>query len=192
MEKLVVYTDMRRLVAISLSYIAIAVCIVALGFTQGAGNPVWPVLSVVVAICFIAGVVFNVRKMADRNKPLFEFTERDVTDFTKPEDIITMPWDHVLNVSLKAASNNDLMLEVMGYKTADEFDVITPEMRAQMDANGSDRVYFVLQLSGLWVRRSRVKEAYEWVQKHVAASYPEIAFAAFKDPLAKLGKKDEE
>ena len=50
MDKLVVYNDMRRLFAISLSYVVIAVCIVALGFTQGGGNIVWPIISVAVAV----------------------------------------------------------------------------------------------------------------------------------------------
>lgn len=188
MEKLVVYNDMRRLFAISLSYVVIAVCIVALGFTQGGGSIVWPIISVVVAAFFIAGVVFNVRKMADRS-PLFEYTKDGVTDLTKPQDVIFLPWGQVLSVNLKAASNNDLMLEVMGYKTADQFDEITPEMQAQMDANQSDRVYFVLQLSGLWVRRSRMKEAYDWICEHISPAHPDIAFSKFEDPLSHLGKK---
>ncbi len=188
MEKLVVYNDKRKLVAISVSYVLIAACIVALGFTRG-DSIVWPVLAAVVAACFVGGVVYNVRKMMNRN-PLFEYTEQGLTDYTKPEDVISLPWSQVLSVQLKAANSNDLMLDVMGYKTADQFDVITPEMRAQMDANGTDRVYYVLELSGLWVRRSRIKDAYEWIREHVAESYRDIAFSEFKDPLSKLGKKD--
>lgn len=190
MEKLVVYNDARRLAAISLSYIAIAICILALGFTQGGGNIIWPILSVAIAGCFIAATVYSVRKLANRD-PLFEYNEEGVTDYTKPKDIITLPWDRVLRVDLKAASNNDLMLEVMGYKTADEFDVVTPEMKAQLEANQSDRVFFLLRLSGLWIRRSRIKEAYEWIKDHVSKRYPDIVFSEFKDPLSEVGKKKE-
>lgn len=191
MDKLVVYNDLRRLFAISLSYVVIAVCILWLGFTQGSGAVVWPIVSVLVAACFLAGVAFNVRKMTSRN-PLFEYTLDGVTDMTKPDDIIYLPWSQVLNVNLKAASNNDLMLEVMGYKTADQFETVTPEMKQQMEANHSDRVYFVLQLSGLWVRQSRMKGAYEWICDHVAEAYPAIAFSRFEDPLSKLGKKSDQ
>lgn len=189
MERLVVYNDTRRLVAIALSYVVIAVCVVALGFTRGGGNVVWPILAVVVAACFIAGAVFCARKMADR-RPLFEFTADGVTDLTKPEDVITLPWSQVLSVDLKAASNNDLMLEIMGYKSADQFDEITPDMQAQMDASGTDRVYYVLQLSGLWVRSSRMRETFEWVRDHVAERFGDIRFGEFKDPLSQVGKNE--
>ena len=191
MDKLVVYNDLRRLFAISLSYVVIAACILWLGFTQGSGAVVWPIVSVLVAACFLAGVAFNVRKMTNRN-PLFEYTLDGVTDMTKPDDIIYLPWSQVLNVNLKAASNNDLMLEVMGYKTADQFETVTPEMKQQMEANHSDRVYFVLQLSGLWVRQSRMKEAYDWICEHIAPAHPDIAFSKFEDPLSHLGKKSDQ
>lgn len=187
MDRLVVYNDTRRLVAISLSYVVIAACVVALGFTRGGDSIVWPILSIVIAACFVAGTVFCVRKALDR-KPLFEFDADEVTDLTKPEDVISLPWSQVLSVDLKAASNNDLMLEIMGYKDADQFDEITPEMRAQMDASGSDKVYYVLQLSGLWVRSSRMRETYAWVRDHVAKRYPDIRFGEFKDPLSQVGK----
>lgn len=187
MDRLVVYNDTRRLVAISLSYVVIAVCVVALGFTRGGDNIVWPILSIVVAACFTVATVFCVRKLLDRT-PLFEFDADEVTDLTKPEDVISLPWSQVLSVDLKAASNNDLMLEIMGYKQADQFDEITPEMQAQMDASGSDKVYYVLQLSGLWVRSSRMRETYTWVCDHVAERYPDIRFGEFKDPLSQVGK----
>ena len=189
MDRLVVYNDTRRLVAICLSYVVIAVCVVALGFTQGGGNIVWPILAVIVAACFVVATAFCVRKLLDR-RPLFEFTADEVTDLTKPEDVISLPWSQVLSVDLKAASNNDLMLEIMGYKAADQFDEITPDMQAQMDASGSDKVYYVLQLSGLWVRSSRMRETYAWVRDHVAERFPDIRFGEFKDPLSQVGKEE--
>lgn len=188
MQKLVVYNDSRKLLVISLSYLIIAVCVVALGFTQGEGV-VWPIVSVLVAACFIAGVAYNVRKAMNRS-PLFVYSTEEVTDYTKPDDVISLPWSQVLNVQLKAANSNDLMLDVVGFRTKDQFEEVTPEMEAQMKANGTDRVYYLLELSGLWVRRSRIREAYDWIKKNVGPDHEGIVFGEFEDPLSKIGKKD--
>lgn len=187
MEQLVVYNDLRKLTAISVSYALIGVCIVWLGFTQGDGI-LWRVLSVVIAACFVAGIVLNTRKMMNRS-PLFVYTLDGVTDYTKPQDVITLPWSQVLNVQLKAANTNDLMLDVTGFRTADQLDEITPEMQAQMDANGTDRVYYMLELSGLWVRRQRIQDAFDWLRDNVGERFPDIVFTGFEDPLSKVGRK---
>lgn len=190
MEKLVINTDTRKLATISLSFVLIAVVAVALGFSQQS-NPFLMVVCCALAIAPLAGAVSNIKKIRAA-APLFEFTADGVTDLTKPEDVITLPWDQVMGVQLKAANSNDLMLDIMGYKTADQHDVVTPEMRAQMAANNSDRVYYALELSGLWVRRSRVKEAFEWIRENVVPAHPQIVVGELEDPLSKLGKKKEQ
>ena len=176
MEQLVVYNDLRKLTAISVSYALIGACIVWLGFTQGDGI-LWRVLSVLIAACFIAGIELNTRKMMNRS-PLIDYTL-----------VITLPWSQVLNVQLKAANTNDLMLDVTGFRTADQLDEITPEMQAQMDANGTDRVYYMLELSGLWVRRQRIQDAFDWLRDNVGERFPDIVFTGFEDPLSKVGRK---
>lgn len=190
MNKLVVRQDRRKLVAIIAAFAAIAACMVGLGLSERS-NGVLLAISVVLALVFAFAIFHMVRRFA-RQDALFELDEDGVTDLSKPEDVITLPWSQVVSVSLKAANSNDLMLDVMGYKTVDEFDVVTPEMRAQLDQTGGDRIYYLLELSGLWVRRARVKDAFDWIREHTAERFPQIVFDEFKDPLSKLGKQDRE
>lgn len=185
MKKLVIYNDRRKMAAITASYVLIAACVVALGLTQHS-NAVLLALCIGLAVLICAGVAHNVREMlADR--VLFEFTEQGVTDYTKPDDVISLPWSQVVGVQVKAANTNDLMLDVMGYRTADQLDEVTPEMRLQLEQSGGDRVYYALELSGLWVRRSTIRDAFDWIREHTQGRYPQIAFQEYKDPLSKLG-----
>lgn len=186
-KTLVVKNDTRKLLAISVSYALIGACLVGLSLSSYS-NPVLVVFAALIAIVLVFAIAKNVSRMRDVS-PLFTFTEQGVTDYTKPDDVMTLPWDHVLSVSLKAANSNDLMLDVMGYRSIDELEMITPEMQAQLDQNGGDCVYYLLELSGLWVRRSCVQGAYDWVRENVGPAYPQIVFSKFKDPLSKLGKK---
>lgn len=182
MNQLVVKNDIRKLSVITLSFVLIGVCLTALSLTQRS-NVVLVVMAVFIDILIVAACLNNIKRMRDRSA-LFVYTEDDVTDYTKPNDVITLPWSQVLSVQLKAANSNDLMLDVMGYKTVDQLEVVTPEMRKQLSATGGDRVYYMLELSGLWVRRSKIQEAYEWIEKNAKNTHPDIVFTRFKDPLA--------
>lgn len=186
--KLVVRNDLRKLSAIGISFVGIAICIGALAFTHRS-NPVLSVICFIIVVVMLIGAAGMLRRGMNRD-PLFVFDETGVTDYTKPDDVLSLPWSQVIGVQLKAANSNDLMLDVMGYKTTDEFDEVTPEMQQQLDANGGgNRVYYALELSGLWVRRARIREAYNWVKDHTEEAYPAIVFSEFHDPLSKLGKR---
>ena len=100
------------------SYVLIAVAVSALVFTQS-NLLILKVFGVLIDVVIAAAFVFTFRKMLNR-KPLFVFDENGVTDYSKPEDIITLPWNQLVSVGLKAANSNDLMLNIVGYKTADQ------------------------------------------------------------------------
>ena len=110
-----------------------------------------------------------------------------MTDYSKPEDIITLPWNQLVSVGLKAANSNDLMLNIVGYKTADQLDNITPEIRQQLAAN-DNKAYYALEVSGLWVARKDIRDDL-MMKETIPALNGEIQFVDFEDPLAKLGKK---
>ena len=182
--------DVRKLGAITVSYLLIATCVVALAMTQSS-NVVLLVICLALAAVMVAASGDSIRKMRQR-ATLLALDEKGVTDFSKPHDIVSLPWDQVTSVQLKAANTNDLMLDVVGYKTIEQLDDITPQMRVQLDQTDGNRVYLLLELSGLWVRRARIREAFDWIREHVGDAYPGIQFNEFKDPLSKLGvSKDE-
>lgn len=190
MDRLVVTYDVRKLGAITVSYLLIATCVVALAMTQSS-NVVLLVICLALAAVMVAASGDSIRKMRQR-ATLLALDEKGVTDFSKPHDIVSLPWDQVTSVQLKAANTNDLMLDVVGYKTIEQLDDITPQMRVQLDQTDGNRVYLLLELSGLWVRRARIREAFDWIREHVGDAYPGIQFNEFKDPLSKLGvSKDE-
>ena len=93
-----------------------------------------------------------------------------------------------MSVGLKAANSNDLMLNIVGYKTADQLENITPEIRQQLAAN-DNKAYYAFEVSGLWVARKDIRETFEWMKETIPALNGEIQFVDFEDPLAKLGKK---
>lgn len=183
-----IYNDKRKLATITVSYLLLAATITVLAAMSGLG--VWPIAAAaVIDVVFALAITSNLRRMAD-DQPLFVLTSEGVTDYTKKDDVISLPWSQILSVTLKAANSNDLVLDVMGYKTVDQLDTITPQMRARLDQTGGDRVYYLLELSGLWVRQSRIREAFGWMQKNAQNPNPELVFSDFEDPLSKLGGKD--
>ena len=184
MEKREIYTSIRKTIMIMVSYVLIAVAVSALVFTQ-TDLLILKVFGVLIDLVIAAAFVF--RKMLNR-KPLFVFDENGVTDYSKPEDIITLPWNQLVSVGLKAANSNDLMLNIVGYKTADQLENITPEIRQQLAAN-DNKAYYALEVSGLWVARKDIRETFEWMKETIPALNGEIQFVDFEDPLAKLGKK---
>lgn len=187
MNKLIITQDKRKLATITCSYVLIAVCIGTLAYSQHVQVPLMIVCIGLIAALFIA-VGSNIRTMT-KDITLFTFNEHGVTDKSKPSDVISIPWDQVLQIQLKAAQSNDLMLDITGYKTADQLEIITPEMRQSMKQTESNRVYYVLELSGLWVRRKRIREAYDWACTYGTRANPEIICTEFKDPLSQLGKR---
>lgn len=186
MEKREIYTSIRKTIMIMVSYVLIAVAVSALVFTQ-TDLLILKVFGVLIDLVIAAAFVFTFRKMLNR-KPLFVFDENGVTDYSKPDDVITLPWNQLMSVGLKAANSNDLMLNIVGYKTADQLDNITPEIRQQLAAN-DNKAYYALEVSGLWVARKDIRETFEWMKETIPAFNGEIQFVDFEDPLAKLGKK---
>lgn len=185
-EELVVYNSTRRIVIVTVSYVLIAAILVALSWTRR-DEIVLLVMAGILTVLLLMGVVFNVKKLI-AHQPLFRFGPVGVTDLTKPDDIITLTWDQIIGVQLKSANNNDLMLDIVGFKDRSEIDQasITPEVEQQLQASGG-KVYFSLELSGMWVTRGRIKEVYEWLQAQAAKRNPAIEFHDFEDPISKLG-----
>ena len=87
MEKREIYTSIRKTIMIMVSYVLIAVAVSALVFTQ-TDLLILKVFVVLIDVVIAAAFVFTFRKMLNR-KPLFVFDENGVTDYSKPEDIIT-------------------------------------------------------------------------------------------------------
>lgn len=186
MHKLVVYNSPRKLMAITVSFLLLAVILIALSLTRYS-HPAITVISALIALVLVAGA-WNTLSRLKGHKPLFTFDEDGVTDHTKAGDVITIPWGQVIGVQLKAANSNDLMLDVYGFKTRDQLDVVTESMEEQLKATGSDKVYYNLELSGLWVNRSGIREAFDWIRTNVGDRDGQIVYADFKDPMAKLGE----
>lgn len=181
-----VYNSTRRLVIVTISYVLIAAIMVALAWTRK-DEIVLLVMAGLLALFLLAGAVFNIKKIIE-HKPLFFFGDKGVTDLTKPDDIITLSWDQIIGAQLKSANNNDLMLDIVGYKTREELDEasITPEVEQQLSMSGG-KVYYSLELSGMWVTRGRIKEVYEWLQNQAEQRGLSMEFHDFEDPIAKLG-----
>ena len=181
MKKVIVSTDVRKLTSISLSYLIIAVTLVAMGALPNA-HIVLRVLCYALAMLMLAGIAYNVSRIIHR-RVLFMADERGVTDYSKAEDVLFMPWERIVRVELKASNSNALMLDVVGYKTADEVRGLTAEQRASLEDAGG-KAYFLLELSGLWVSRSKLREAFAAVCRLGACHNPDIVFQDFKDSLA--------
>lgn len=181
MDKVIVSTDVRKLTSISLSYLIIAAILVAMALLLGA-HVILRVLCFALAALMFVGIAYNVRQIIHR-RVLFMADERGVTDYSKAEDVLFMPWERIVRVELKASNSNALMLDVVGYKTVDEVRGLTAEQRTSLEDAGG-KAYFLLELSGLWVTRSKLKEAFAGVCRLGAHHNPDIVFRDFKDPLA--------
>lgn len=186
MEKREIYTSVRKVIMILISYVLIGGAVGYLVFTQ-TDNMILRFFGIVIDVIIVAAFIFTARKLFHRT-PLFVFDENGVTDYSKPEDVITLPWTQLVSVGLKAANSNDLMLNIVGYKTADQIDVVTPELRQQLEAN-DNKVYYALEVSGLWAARKNIRDTFEWMKETVPALNSVVQFVDFEDPLSKLGKK---
>ena len=188
MEKRELYISIRKIVMIMLSYVVIAVAVAALVFTQ-TEQIFLKIIGVAIDVVIAAAFVHTGMKLKNR-KPLFVFDEQEVTDYSKPEDIVSLPYTQITSVGLKAANSNDLMLNIIGYKTEDQLDVdsLPPEVKMQLAASDG-KAYYALEVSGLWVARKSIRETFEWLKAELPKINPEVQFVDFEDPLAKLGKK---
>ena len=115
MEKRIIYNDKRKMMAVIVSLILIAVIVAALVLTRSSSIPLVVTGTLVAGILLVAAAS-TIRKMV-ANPALFVFEEGGVTDLTKPDDVIELPWSQVIGIKLQASNNNDLMLDIYGYKT---------------------------------------------------------------------------
>ncbi len=187
-EKREIYISIRKICMILISYVVIAVALSGLVFTQ-TEQVILKVIGVAIDVVIAAAFVYTARKLVNR-KPLFVFDAEGVTDYSKPEDILMLPWTQVTSIGLKAANSNDLMLNIVGYKTADQIDVdsMPPQIKMQLKAN-DNKAYYAMEVSGLWVARKDIRQTFEMLKEKLPAVNGEIQFVDFEDPLAKLGKK---
>jgi len=186
MEKRIIYNDKRKMMAVIVSLILIAVIVAALVLTRSSSIPLVVTGTLVAGILLVAAAS-TIRKMV-ANPALFVFEDGGVTDLTKPDDVVELPWSQVIGIKLQASNNNDLMLDIYGYKTRDQMDVIASEMDRQLKQSDG-RVYYCLELSGLWIRRGRIRETFLWLKENVTKINPAVEFADFDDPLSHLGEK---
>lgn len=188
MDELVVYNDIRKLVSVGLSFLIIAGLVGFLGvYRQSTGV----LLVIVAAICalLLVGFVWVIRKAISR-EPIFSAGENGVTDLSRPDDPLFLTWDQVMRIELKAANNNDLMLDVFGFKTKDQLEGLSPDLLAQVDANGG-MAYFMMEVSGMWLTRSHMLKTFEDLKQMAVAHNPQIQCMGFDDPLSKSARERE-
>lgn len=189
MRDIVIRTDTGKLVSISVAYAVLGAAFAGLGATVADG-PVVAGLCYAVAAVVLLGIIRNVREIA-HPRVLFKADARGVTDFSKRGDVVFVPWDHVERIDLKAANNESLMLDVVGFKTLDEMDGLTEDQR-QLAAASGGRGYYLLELSGMWVSRKHMERAFDDISLLAARYNPTVACTGFQDSLAARSKKGRE
>lgn len=189
MQDIVIRTDTGKLVSISVAYAVLGAAFAGLGPTVADG-PVVAGLCYAVAAVALLGIIRNVREIA-HPRVLFKADARGVADFSKRGDVVFVPWDHVERIDLKAANNESLMLDVVGFKTLDEMDGLTEDQR-QLAAASGGRGYYLLELSGMWVSRKHMERAFDDISLLAARYNPTVACTGFQDSLAAHSKKGRE
>lgn len=186
MDKVIVSTDVRKLTSVSISYLAIAFVVLWLGFFA-TDSLVMRVFCAFVVLLLGAGVIHNLRQISKR-RVLFIADERGVTDYTKEDDVLFMPWERIERVELKSSNSNELMLDIVGFKPSDEVEGLSDEQRQALDDAGG-KAFFLLELSGLWVSRSRLRNAFAEMRTLGERYGENVLFQDFKDPLALAAEK---
>ena len=189
MQDVVIRTDTGKLVSISVAYVILGALFVGLGATVADG-PVVVGLCCAVAVVALLGLIHNVVEIA-HSRVLFKADSKGVTDYTKKDDVVFVPWDHVERIDLKAANNEALMLDVVGFKTIDEMGDLTPEQRQMAEQNGG-KGYYLLELSGMWVSHKHMEQAFDDISVLAARYNPDVVCTGFQDSLAPHSKKGRE
>ncbi|OFK23701.1 hypothetical protein [Olsenella sp. HMSC062G07] len=186
MDKVIVSTDARKLATVSVGYLMLAAVLIGMGVALDIALGL-RVLCVALALPLVGGIVHNMRQTRAA-KVLLVADDRGITDYTKDDDVLFMPWERIELVELKASNSNALMLDVVGYKIADEMQNLSQEQReALADAGG--KAYVLQELSGLWVSRSRLRRAFADIRRLGAPHNPDIIFKDFEDPLKAHARK---
>lgn len=189
MNEVAIYTDAKKLSLISLWYAVIAAIICALAF--GTSNLlVLRIFALILAAAAVFGVVHNIKEIS-AHRLLFKADDKGVTDYSKPNDVLFMPWERIERIDLKAANNENLMLDVIAYKTTDELKGLSDEQREQLNDAGG-KAYILLECSGLWVSRSIILNAFEEISVLAARYNPEVVCTGYQDPLAQKSKAGRE
>lgn len=189
MQDVVVRTDAGKLASISVAYGAFGVLFTWLGATV-ADDVVVAILCYVVAVVALLGIIHNIRELM-HPRVLFKADSEGVTDYSKEDDIVSLPWANIERIDLKAANNEALMLDVVGFKTLDEIDGISKEQRQMLEQNDG-KGYFALELSGMWVSRKRIEQAFDDISVLAARYNPSIICTGFQDSLATHSKRGRE
>lgn len=189
MQDVIVRTDTGKLVSISVAYAVLGAMFVGLGATV-ADNVVVIVLCYAVAAVALLGIVHNIREIT-HSRILFKADAEGVTDYSKPDDVVFVPWDHVERIDLKAANNESLMLDVVGFKTIEEMGELSQEQRQMAEANGG-KGYYLLELSGMWVSHKHMEQAFDDIALLAARYNPDVVCTGFQDSLATRSKKGRE
>lgn len=189
MQDVVIRTDIGKLVSISAAYAVLGATFVGLGVTVAA-EPLVVVLCFAVGVVALLGLIHNIIEIA-HSRVLFKADATGVTDYSKKDDVVFVPWDHVERIDLKAANNESLMLDVIGFKTIDEMGELTQEQRQMAEANGG-KGYYLLELSGMWVSHKHMEQAFDDISVLAARYNPAIVCTGFQDSLATHSKKGRE
>lgn len=189
MQDVIVRTDTGKLVSISVAYAVLGATFVGLGATV-ADNVVVNVLCYAVAAVALLGIIHNIWEIA-HSRILFKADAEGVTDYSKPDDVVFVPWDHVERIDLKAANNESLMLDVVGFKTIEEMGELSQEQRQMAEANGG-KGYYLLELSGMWVSHKHMEQTFDDIALLAARYNPDVVCTGFQDSLASHSKKGRE
>lgn len=186
MDDVVVYADARKMYTIVSSYVIIAGILAALGFTAQGNIILLVIIYALVALLLLASV-YTIRHHSS-TRVIMQATREGVTDFSKPEEIITIPWDQIISVQLKSASNNDLMLDVFGYKTSEQLPDLKPEVRKQLEEAGG-KAFMTLELSGLWLTHQHMRTTFDKLSALALHYNPNIVIQDYQDPLSKKNER---
>lgn len=189
MQDVVIRTDTGKLASISVAYVILGALFIGLGVLV-ADSPLVVGLCYAVAVVALFGLIHNIFEIT-HSRVLFKADATGVTDYSKKDDVVFVPWDHVERIDLKAANNESLMLDVIGFKTVDEMEELTQEQRQMAEANGG-KGYYLLELSGMWVSHKHMEQAFDDISVLAARYNPTIVCTGFQDSLATHSKRGRE
>lgn len=107
---------------------------------------------------------------------LLSANDKGVVDATHIHDIQKATWTEVVAIQLKSANNNSLMLDIIVEKPSS-------------NPSDVDKSYMVFEVSGLWIRRSRMQQAFKDLSALAVRMNPEIMILDDSDPLRTAAHK---